>query len=102
MDIGTAVTKCRQVRGMTQVQLAAAASMSASYLNLIEKNNRQPRVDILQKISKGLGVPLSVLIFLGSESDDIAEMESSQFTELLDSVQDIFKRAFPTQTEMEF
>lgn len=73
MDIGLAIKKCRQARQMTLGDLAKATGFSPSYLSLIEKGSRTPNLEIIEKIAAALEVPLSILVFLGSDRKKIAE-----------------------------
>lgn len=71
MDIGRAIRFCRQQKGLTQPQLAERAELSASYLSVLEKGKRDPSLSSLQGIARGLGVPLSVLMFVAAEPSDV-------------------------------
>ena len=73
MDIGRAIRFCRQQKGLTQPQLAALANLSTSYLSVLEtgKGKRDPSLSSLQGIARGLGVPLSVLLFVAAEPSDL-------------------------------
>ena len=54
--MGVQLRRLREERGMTQVALARALGLSASYLNQIEQNQRPLTVPVLLKISAALGV----------------------------------------------
>ncbi|MCU0973805.1 MAG: helix-turn-helix domain-containing protein [Burkholderiales bacterium] len=73
MNIGRAIRFCRQQKGLTQPQLAERAALSASYLSVLEtgKGKRDPSLSSLQSIARGLGVPLSVLLFVAADPSDV-------------------------------
>ena len=71
MDIGRAIRFCRQQKGLTQPQLAERATLSASYLSVLETGKRDPSLSSLQRIARGLGVPLSVLLFVAADPSDV-------------------------------
>jgi transcriptional regulator with XRE-family HTH domain len=71
MNIGHAIRFCRQQRGMTQPQLAALAKLSPSYLSVLEQGKRDPALSSLDRIARALGMPLSVLMFVGSDPSEI-------------------------------
>ena len=71
MDIGRAIRFCRQQKGLTQPQLAERAALSPSYLSVLETGKRDPSLSSLQSIARGLGVPLSVLLFVAADPSDV-------------------------------
>ena len=62
MDIGERIKKYRNQRGFTQLQLAARAGMSRSYLADIELNRYNPSLGKLMNIANALGIPISCLL----------------------------------------
>ncbi|WP_082672871.1 helix-turn-helix domain-containing protein [Paenibacillus senegalimassiliensis] len=51
----------RKLKGFTQQQLAEASGISLAVLGAIERGNRRPDDQILNKISDCLGIPLTEL-----------------------------------------
>lgn len=82
MDIGSKIKEYRTIKKLTQVQLAADANISRSYLADVEKNRYNASVETLNKIAAALGVPLSELLTL----DD-------KLNYAVDSIKDIQKIA---------
>jgi predicted transcriptional regulator/transcriptional regulator with XRE-family HTH domain len=64
--MGVRLKRLREERGMTQVALARALDLSASYLNQIEKNQRPLTVPILLRINAAFGVDVQLF----SEDDE--------------------------------
>jgi transcriptional regulator with XRE-family HTH domain len=58
---GTRIRQRRTAAGMPQAELARAAGISASYLNLIEHNRRRVGGAVLARIAKALGVEAEAL-----------------------------------------
>lgn len=56
--IGIRIRNYRKIKGLSQVKLARAIPISASYLNLIEANKRDVGGTLLHKIAAELGVEL--------------------------------------------
>ncbi len=54
--MGVRLRKLRAERGMSQIAMAQALGLSASYLNQLEQNQRPLTVGVLLKISRTLGV----------------------------------------------
>jgi predicted transcriptional regulator/transcriptional regulator with XRE-family HTH domain len=59
--IGRTVRRLRAERGLTQQALAARLGISASYLNLIEHDQRAVTASVLIKLTEALGVDLAAL-----------------------------------------
>ncbi len=60
-QIGRTVRRLRADRGLTQQALAARLGISASYLNLIEHDQRGVTASLLFKLTEALGVELAAL-----------------------------------------
>ncbi len=56
--LGPKVRRLRRERGLTQAQMADQLGISASYLNLIEHNQRPVTVPLLLKLGQNFGVDL--------------------------------------------
>ena len=54
--MGVRLRRLREERGMTQIALARALDLSASYLNQLEQNQRPLTVPVLLKINAVFGV----------------------------------------------
>ncbi len=60
-QIGRIVRRMRAERGMTQAALAARLGVSASYLNLIEHDQRGVTANVLLKLAEALGIEMAEL-----------------------------------------
>lgn len=70
MNIGKAITLCRNQKGITKTQLAKDSELSISYLTLLEQGKREPNLSAINAICKALQIPPSILIFLASDSTE--------------------------------
>jgi XRE family transcriptional regulator, fatty acid utilization regulator len=59
--LGQKIRRLRRERGLSQQQMAAELGISASYLNLIEHDERPVTVSLLLKLGETYGVDLNVL-----------------------------------------
>jgi len=75
MNLGKAIKLCRIQRDLTQVQLATAATVSVSYLSLLERNRRDPSFSTIESIASVLQVPLIILIFLASDDSEKLKLD---------------------------
>jgi transcriptional regulator with XRE-family HTH domain len=71
MNVGYAIKFCRQQKRLSIPDLAQRSGLSASHLSLLERGKREPSFDALDKICQALQVPMSVLIFVGTEPSDV-------------------------------
>jgi transcriptional regulator with XRE-family HTH domain len=95
MNVGHAIKFCRQQKKLSIPALATRAGLSASYISLLERNGRDPRLSTMDKISRSLEMPLSLLMFVGASQSElesippeIAEKLAAATFKLLSSVSD--------------
>lgn len=72
MKLGNAIKVCRTGLDLTQAQLSERSGLSISYLSLLEKDKRDPSVSSIKQIASAMNIPLSVLVFLASEADELS------------------------------
>lgn len=69
--IGKNIKKFRTLANLTQTDLARKALISRNYLSLLENNQREPSIATLERISKALDIPTSVLTLrMDTDSQD--------------------------------
>lgn len=71
MNVGHAIKFCRQQKSLSIPTLARRAGLSPSYISLLERNERDPPLSTMEKISRSLEVPLSVLMFIGTSPGEL-------------------------------
>jgi transcriptional regulator with XRE-family HTH domain len=69
MNIGKAIRLCRTQKEMSLDDLSSKVGISVSYLSLLERGKRDPNFSVLEKISVGLNVPVSILVFLAAKDE---------------------------------
>lgn len=62
-SIGKVIKKHRLSASLTQEQLAFIAGLNRGYISLLEQDQRNPKLETLQKIAGALEVSLTELIF---------------------------------------
>lgn len=60
--VGENIRYLRKERGLSQEVLAYKAGINSSYLGQVERGQKSPTIDCLDKISKALGTSLSELV----------------------------------------
>jgi len=93
MKIGNIIRQCRKAKKLTLAQLASASGVSAPYLCLLEKNDREPKLATVQSISDALEIPLSVLIFLAAEYKDVPELNAQHVESLSKNIMSLMAHA---------
>jgi transcriptional regulator with XRE-family HTH domain len=78
MDFAKAIRICRSAHGLTQGQLAKRLKISPSQVSLIESGDRQPSMEVLKNVSRVLNVPLPLLTLLGSEPEDLKDVDTDE------------------------
>jgi transcriptional regulator with XRE-family HTH domain len=69
MNLGKVIRLCRNQKDMSLEALSSKAGISVSYLSLLERGKRDPNFSTLEKISSGLDVPVSILVFLAAKEE---------------------------------
>lgn len=82
MNLGKAIKTCRVQKEMTQGELAIKSKISVSYLSLIEKGKREPNFAILEKISRELDIPVSIIVFLASDKNELLNLNDQLIDKL--------------------
>ena len=86
MNLGEATRTCRQLKGFSQTRLAELSKVSVSHLCLIEKNKRDPSIAMVESIATALGTPLSVLVLIAANPNEIPELNEEQLSTLTTSI----------------
>ena len=66
-EFGKKLKAIRTSRHLSQEELAFQCNMQASHIGQIERGQKKPTLDTLQKISKGLNIPLTELLNFNTE-----------------------------------
>jgi len=64
MDIGQAIKTLRTKRRVTQKDLAERSGVSQGFLSLIEKGEREPDFELIEKIAGALKIPPQLVLLL--------------------------------------
>ena len=76
--LGSEIKKARQKQGLTQQELGDLIGVSKSSINYFEKDDRNPTLDHLLKLSKVLNLPIELLLGLDQQVNIVAENEEYQ------------------------
>jgi len=73
MKVGATIKKLRKEKGFRQIDFADKCSISQTYLSQIENDERNPTIDVLERISNVLEIPYPVLSFLSLTIESVPE-----------------------------
>ncbi len=65
-----ALKTIRQYHKLSQAEMAAQIGISRSYLNEIERDRKEPSLDILKKYATRFDLPLSSLMLFAEQAQD--------------------------------
>lgn len=94
MNIGQSVKLLRKNRNHTQGEFCKVIGITQSYLSLIEGGKKKPSLEVLQKVSENLGIPLPVLFWFGIESKDVSEERQFAYKTLKPSIDNLITELF--------
>ena len=79
MLIGEKIRDSRKEKGMTVKELAEEAAVTTGYISQIERNQIEPSLSVLKRISKILNLPLAVL-FATEATGDVSVIPKNKRT----------------------
>lgn len=80
MDYGKALRVARAIAGLQQKELAKVAGLNPSHISLIESGRRRPSPDAIEKVSRGLGIPVHLFTLLAAEPKDLKTADNREMT----------------------
>jgi len=98
MNIGASIKHCREQKLISQKDLAELSGVSVSHLCLIENGKRDPSISTIESLSKAMQLPVSVLIFLSTETGDIDEIKSVNIAKLTSLVEKLISKSAKKST----
>lgn len=69
MNYSKAIQTIRESRKLTQKELADFASVTPGYISKIEKGERVPTLEVIEKICEKSGIPFALFALIASSSD---------------------------------
>jgi len=87
---GEVIRILRMASGLSLGELAKKAAVSVPLLSLIEKGERTPSMILLKKISTVLQIPMSSLILLLADTDDV-NSDDPHVNQIVETVQGLIR-----------
>jgi transcriptional regulator with XRE-family HTH domain len=86
MSIGRSIKSLRTARGISQKDLAHAAGISPETLRKVERDKSHPLKTTLEKITRELDVPLSVLYLGAIDPAEVPQHKRGMTLHLLEAL----------------
>lgn len=94
MNIVATIRSLREGKKMSQAQLASLASLSTTYISLIESGKKSPTLKSLQKISEALEIPFPILSFMSLDEQDIKPEKRDAYNVIAPAINSMLKSFF--------
>ena len=94
MNLGQSIRELRKHKGLKQCELSNRIDISQAYLSGIETGNRTPSMDVIEKISKSLNIPIPIMFWFGLSESDVSEGKIYIYKQLKPSVDTIIREIF--------
>ena len=89
MNLGNAIRKLRNEKGIKQKFIASRAGISNEYLSNIENGTKMPTIAVINKICDALEVSVAYLLLIAVESnieDDVPKEKLADLKDILKSI----------------
>lgn len=93
-NLSNLIRNVRKRRGLTQNDLATQTGTTQAYISNIEKGKVNPSLDMLERISEALKMPVPVFQFLALSSDDIPSEKREDFKKVQAPMLKLLNEAF--------
>lgn len=94
MEIGQAIRTLRKNQLCSQGDFAESIGITQPYLSGIEKGNKKPSLEVMEKVAEKLGTPLPVLFWFGVDREDVAEEKRYIYDMLKPSIDNLINEVF--------
>jgi len=71
MNLGQSLKYFRKRQGLNQKEVSSIAKVGIPHLSLIEKNRRDPSLQLLRKLAGIYNIPLPIIFFSSLEEEDL-------------------------------
>ena len=89
---GQHLKKLRIQKNLSQEKLAEAADISVSFLGGIERGKKSPTLETINKLSKALDIPITVLMSFGTESTGSKDTKLKELIEkFANDIENLYK-----------
>jgi transcriptional regulator with XRE-family HTH domain len=94
MTYGELIKKARIEAGLKQYQFADAIGVSKVHISLVERGHSTVGIQLLEKVAKFKGVPVSVLLWELVTIDDVPEQNRELYAQVKQTADMIINNIF--------
>lgn len=94
MNIGKGIKQIREKSGINQVAFAELIGITQSYMSQIESNKKKPSIDLLEKISQQVFIPLPILLWFTVDVGDVKDGMEESFKTMKPSIDELIYSFF--------
>jgi len=91
--LGAAIREIRELRGLTQREVAERMNLSVNFLSMVENGKRGISIEHLNELAEILDVPTSFITFLGSTAPRNNKLAAG----LMGEIQELVRNAIGVQ-----
>jgi transcriptional regulator with XRE-family HTH domain len=73
VTLGNAIKVVRTASGLRQRELARKIGVTANYMSLVEGGKREPSIALLNRLAKGLGIPIGIFFLWQEVGEDATD-----------------------------
>ena len=89
MHIGENIKKLREEKGMLQKQVASTVGVHPSNYSKIEKGEREPSIEVIDKLAKMFGISIDQIVHLEEDTPKEVVVEDKTTTEQINLIQQL-------------
>ncbi len=82
MNIPSALKELRVKKGVRQYEVANKIGITQTYMSQIEKGQKVPSVEVLEKLAKYYKTPIAIMLWFSLDEKEIPKNKLAAFREL--------------------
>ena len=87
MNLGPTIKRLRQMRQMTQQEVADKAGIGRAYMSRIEHGSRPNcGIEVMERIANAIGVPLPLVVFMAASRRELSGVDAVTCGNVIDAV----------------
>ncbi len=97
MNIGITIKRIRKRRNISQKELSMLSKVSQTYISQIESGEKNPSIDLLEKLGVALNIPYEIISFLSLDINSIPESKRDYYKNIGPAVNAMVEEFFFTE-----
>lgn len=89
MNLGAALKRVRFEKGMKQIDVAAKAKVSQTYLSQLESGNKEASQSVVRGLCKVYDIPIATLYWMAMEPSDVKKSKLAIYNKLKPTIDEL-------------